>query len=259
VTVVKNDVLTRETFTIIKGRLTADRRCYEYQLLSSDGRPYRYGTWVRENCIRISRDSKSPRPISSGEGVRSTQGNAAAYEQTEPLVWSETERAPSSAVSDSQKPSHIEIVSGLTEFSTQALADDFMEDRTRYGMDNAAGIGPEPFSDSGYASGTQSLGKPVIDASHSKYGTDVNMDDTITIYSDVSSTTISIKEKYISELAEDLLEHTPSDLLYGEDGSMARLYTNLPQLLKAFARKIAHSAKSQESRDAMVFISKHRQ
>jgi hypothetical protein len=59
---------------------------------------------------------------------------------------------------------------------------------------------------------------------------------------------------YIGEIAADIMEHLPSEVLRREDDAPERLYEQLPRILKGFAIEPADSSRTRESRDAMVFI-----
>ncbi|KAE8359466.1 TEA/ATTS domain family-domain-containing protein [Aspergillus caelatus] len=78
-----------------------------------------------------------------------------------------------------------------------------------------------------------------------------------TVYTDTSSVTTLQKESYMSELAEDLFTKVVS--WQPDAQTMERSSEALPELLKAFALKVGHTAPSQMHRDVMVFIHKNRE
>lgn len=89
---------------------------------------------------------------------------------------------------------------------------------------------------------------------------DNDHDDTMTIYSMESShTPDSLKEAYIVELAEDLINKIRAQTRDHNDLPMQRMYARLPEALQAFAKIFGHIGKSQEARDVMVFVSRYRE
>ena len=86
---------------------------------------------------------------------------------------------------------------------------------------------------------------------------DIEMCDLGTIYSDASAT-MSSKERYISELVEDLVENISVGRAL-KDLPLDKLCSTLPSLLKAFATTLGRIGGCQPARDVMVFISKHRE
>ncbi|KAF3182049.1 hypothetical protein TWF225_006544 [Orbilia oligospora] len=84
----------------------------------------------------------------------------------------------------------------------------------------------------------------------------LDLDDTKTVYSDASSVPTLVKESYISELADALLNevlpHKP------DADTLERISLVLPDVLKAFALKIGQNAPTQMHRDVMFFIHKSR-
>lgn len=77
-----------------------------------------------------------------------------------------------------------------------------------------------------------------------------------TTYSDTSSLASLAKEKYISELADDLFNTVQSENL--DDQVTERITSILSNLLSVFALKLGNNAASQMHRDVMVFVHKHR-
>lgn len=133
------------------------------------------------------------------------------------------------------------------------------------------------FSDSGYASAPPVVWREnhqnapatgiVVNqcsevAEQEQQANDINeknleMGDLRTIYSDASAA-MSTKERYISELVEDLVENISTGRALN-DVPLDKLRSTLPSLLKAFATTLGHIGGSQPSRDIMVFVSKHRE
>lgn len=114
------------------------------------------------------------------------------------------------------------------------------------------------FVDSGYASEEKKTSKS-DDPTRPTQAYRPTEDDTGSIYSDRSSVASGFRDMYIAEIAADILEHIPAEVISSEDDSIEKLYGQLPRLLKGFAIELASMSKTQESRDAMVFISKYRQ
>ncbi|EHK16148.1 uncharacterized protein TRIVIDRAFT_132203, partial [Trichoderma virens Gv29-8] len=80
-------------------------------------------------------------------------------------------------------------------------------------------------------------------------------DDAATEYSN-ASTTFSRQKSYIRELANDLFSKI--SLLNADESTVRRVSAILPELLKAFALKVGHDAPTQQHRDVMAFVHKHR-
>lgn len=77
-----------------------------------------------------------------------------------------------------------------------------------------------------------------------------------TVYSDASTTDPSVKEAYIRELANMLLNEVYN---YRSDcNSINRVATALPECLKAFSLRFGFSQTTKTHRDIMTFIHKHR-
>ena len=122
---------------------------------------------------------------------------------------------------------------------------------------------PLAFLDSGYASGGHVMGR--IKSTLTESGRTKGQGDYIeppaagnsSIYSK-SIASWKTKQMYISEFAHDLSIHLRSGPECIDHKALATFYSNLPQLLQSFARKIGYSGNSAESRDVMVFVSKYR-
>lgn len=98
--------------------------------------------------------------------------------------------------------------------------------------------------------------RPTDDGYASAMSRNPESDDIGTVYSDVSSLSTLEKEKYISELADDLFDKVRSQ--QPDQHTMERISENLPALLKAFALKVSHDAPSQIHRDVMFFVHMYR-
>jgi hypothetical protein len=105
-----------------------------------------------------------------------------------------------------------------------------------------------PPTDSGYVS----MSKIIEDTQ----GQCTDLDDVQTVYSESSDVPVSVKEEYISRLAENLL----AEVRHGQpDGEiMERTYQVLPTLLKAFALRLGHGTQDLNHRNIMIFVHKHR-
>ncbi|KAH8122267.1 hypothetical protein LI328DRAFT_157702 [Trichoderma asperelloides] len=86
--------------------------------------------------------------------------------------------------------------------------------------------------------------------------TDQEISDTATQYSDESRTTVSKKQGYIWELANELFKNISS--IRADNITQARISNILPELLQAFALKVGYDAKTQMHRDVMAFVHRHR-
>ncbi|KAF4951596.1 hypothetical protein FGADI_7371 [Fusarium gaditjirri] len=125
-------------------------------------------------------------------------------------------------------------------------------------------VAPSAFTDSAYASAsfTNRSGKNtchdagVEESLHVPDG--YTVDDSATEYSDVSSTTFSRKNLYISELATDLYNRVSSVSTNTGQITQVNVSDSLPSLLKAFALKIGYCATTQMHRDVMSFVHRHR-
>ncbi|KAH8803410.1 hypothetical protein F5884DRAFT_683898 [Xylogone sp. PMI_703] len=82
------------------------------------------------------------------------------------------------------------------------------------------------------------------------------LDDARTVYSDASSLSALEKEKYKSEIAQDLFNKVRTEQV--DDQAMERITKILPEMLKAFALKIGHNPLAQICLDIMVFVHKYR-
>jgi hypothetical protein len=144
---------------------------------------------------------------------------------------------------------------------------------------------PAPFSDSGYSSAkfsktgitqTSQMGESIQEVESFQLAATISddedastaniysegihnpaeTDDTRTVYSNSSSMVTAARDNYITEFADGLLSRLRTQ---GTDSeSLEAVYPILPRLLKSFALKIGQNAPSQEYRDIMVFVSKHR-
>ncbi|UKZ81813.1 hypothetical protein TrVFT333_009587 [Trichoderma virens FT-333] len=117
-----------------------------------------------------------------------------------------------------------------------------------------------PPTDSGYASwpGIQGKSDKRGDggaAQSPQEPAEQDVDDTATEYSS-ANTTFSRQKSYIRELANDLFSKI--SLLNADESTVRRVSAILPELLKAFALKVGHDAPTQQHRDVMAFVHKHR-
>lgn len=147
------------------------------------------------------------------------------------------------------------LVHGLAKYETPASNDNVQSGSLQHAA-SAAGV--QSFVDPVYASEDKQLSvsdNPAFQRDRPGQA----MDETRSVYSDVSSVASSFKNLYIAEIAADILEHISVEVVSSQDGSMEELYKQLPRLLKGFAIDLASVGRTQESRDAMVFISKYRQ
>jgi hypothetical protein len=103
-------------------------------------------------------------------------------------------------------------------------------------------------SDSGYAS----MPNKTIEYAAAQQ---TDFDDVETVISD-SSVDESTTEKYVTEIANDLLKQTSFDL--SDSQTLKRVYEILPDQLKALALKIGHDAGDERHRKIMVFIYRYR-
>ncbi|PVI02799.1 hypothetical protein DM02DRAFT_612609 [Periconia macrospinosa] len=133
------------------------------------------------------------------------------------------------------------------------------------------------FSDSGYAPAAESIldkknnanvfssgqATEEVGPKFSDYGSshgiadDTETGDSGSIYSVATTIATSAKERFITELVEDLAENILAGCT-GHNIPVERICDTLPQLLKAFARSTGYLKESQSSGDIMVFISKNR-
>lgn len=128
-------------------------------------------------------------------------------------------------------------------------------------------INPEPirrvqndifaFSDSGYGSVAQANRK--ADNSALPVGNVDVIDDGKTEYSSASSTVDLMTDLYLNELVEDLEKALLDASRAASDPDMEMVFSDLPGLLKSFARRIGHMGQDQKSRDIMVFMSRYRE
>ncbi|KAH6884868.1 hypothetical protein B0T10DRAFT_409451 [Thelonectria olida] len=81
-------------------------------------------------------------------------------------------------------------------------------------------------------------------------------DDTVTEYSNASSTTLLRKEQYIQKFANDMVRK--AGFFNADAKTRGRVWAILPELLRAFALKVGHAAPTQMHRDVMAFVHRHR-
>jgi hypothetical protein len=79
-----------------------------------------------------------------------------------------------------------------------------------------------------------------------------------TNYSVATSATMSTKDQYIAELVDDLVDNISLGQAH-DQLVLDQLCGTLPRLFKAFARNIGYLGDSQQSREVMVFVSKHKE
>jgi hypothetical protein len=84
-----------------------------------------------------------------------------------------------------------------------------------------------------------------------------DLDDTETVYSDVSSLIDQKVDSYASALAGDIIKRLKVEDL--DSSATEILCSALPRLLRAFATKLGYEAPSQTHRDVMFFIHKYRE
>lgn len=119
-----------------------------------------------------------------------------------------------------------------------------------------------PPTDSGYGSTYAAESKTGVSMEHTDIAqstqeiTDQEISDTATQYSDESRTTVSKKQGYIWELANELFKNISS--IRADNITQARISNILPELLQAFALKVGYDAKTQMHRDVMAFVHRHR-
>ncbi|KAF5635881.1 nucleoside phosphorylase [Fusarium sp. NRRL 52700] len=127
-----------------------------------------------------------------------------------------------------------------------------------------APIAPSGFADSAYASASwvESNSKNTNDGravDYSLLGLDhPAIEDSVTEYSDIPSTTFSRKRLYIRELATDLYDRVGSVAIDAIRNHQVDISASLQGLLKAFALKIGYRATTQMHRDVMAFVHRHR-
>jgi hypothetical protein len=115
-----------------------------------------------------------------------------------------------------------------------------------------------PFSDSGYASLDPKRSVAGNNTTGSVNSTSED-DETMTIYSTSSTQSPdSTQEAYIREFANDLMSQLAREDESHDDFLIDRICTKLDRDLQAFARITGHLGRSQEARDVMVFVSRHR-
>ncbi|KAI0439912.1 hypothetical protein F4803DRAFT_529423 [Xylaria telfairii] len=120
---------------------------------------------------------------------------------------------------------------------------------------------PGALTDSGYASATYTKEMGQVHPVQARLQTtqdpkDHDNEDTATIYSDTSSLAFSQQENYLIALADDLYDKVS---YWNPDfNAKERISAVLPDLLKDFALKIGHNAKTQIQRDVMAYVHKYR-
>ncbi|RKL41643.1 hypothetical protein BFJ72_g5535 [Fusarium proliferatum] len=126
-----------------------------------------------------------------------------------------------------------------------------------------APIAPSGFTDSAYASASlidnnkNTNDGQAVDESLQGLD-DPTIDDSATIYSDVSRTTFYKEQLYIQELAKDLYNKISFQAVDLGQDHRVDISATLPRLLKAFALKIGYCATTQMHRDVMAFVHRHR-
>ena len=160
--------------------------------------------------------------------------------------------------------------SGIEEDRTKTCALSFLSQNARDPFRSKAII--PGFSDSGNASAPyntleQPFSDPMMNTSVDDRGTGLNSDDNAESYltidksrginSNVINTSISVQDKYVTEFVNDLVKNISAGPARDEF-AINYLCATLPGLLMAFARNSGHLERSKESREVMVFVSKHK-
>lgn len=161
-----------------------------------------------------------------------------------------------------RSPSSFEQVIALQEEVGKSPTDESSGNSLGMTQEVQTNIIAPPATDSGYES---------TSATESKFGMlmrhedmeqptrdipDQDMSDTATEYSDESRSTVSKKQGFVRELANELFKAVSS--LNANEMIQARVSNSLPELLQAFALKVGYGAKTQMHRDVMAFVYRHR-
>lgn len=253
-TAIRNGARAKAVFTVHAVVYHPDG-WHEYQLMDiSTGQLYKRGAGVREKDLK---------PGKNSIGTNATMDPLVqrVMEQTEKEHWSDFSSKKANKKTEKESgairspydsgPAQLDTPSTatpeiVTEFDSKPLEDAI------------SAVGVRSFVDSGYATeNRKSSQTSALAATNIDLGNIGN--DTASIYSNQSSAASSYNETYIAEIAADISEHIPTEVLSSESSSLERLYERLPRLLKGFAIQLADSIRTQGSRDAMVFISQHRQ
>lgn len=107
------------------------------------------------------------------------------------------------------------------------------------------------FTDSGYASAPKLKITSVPDAQNRSGDTD--LEDSRTLYSTATTLAPAHAKRYVTDLAQDIYSQL-EDALVIKDRSI--LFDSLPELVKAFAIRLAHDSSSVANREIMYFIHK---
>jgi hypothetical protein len=116
-------------------------------------------------------------------------------------------------------------------------------------MRSTGDLQPQNSMGSGYESSRSNI-------SNAQDPSGVELEYTRTVYSDASGLFAWDNERYISELANSLSSNLRSGQLDGT--TLEQIFEILPELLKAFALKVGHSASTQMHRDVMFFVHEYR-
>lgn len=161
-----------------------------------------------------------------------------------------------------RSPSSFEQVIALQEEVGKSPTDESSGNSLDMTQEVQTNITAPPATDSGYGSTSAMEIKFGMSVRHTDIEqstqeiSDENMNDTATEYSDESRSTVSKKQGFVRELANELFKAVSS--LNANEMIQTRVSNMLPELLQAFALKVGYGAKTQMHRDVMAFVFKYR-
>ncbi|KAL6895023.1 hypothetical protein GGI43DRAFT_411674 [Trichoderma evansii] len=158
----------------------------------------------------------------------------------------------------SEKVSHPNTITKIINSYT----DKYPRNSAYMTQETAKNIITSPPTDSGYGSTSGTEGKLGMLKRHTDTAQpaqeipDQDIGDTATEYSDESRSTLSKKQGFVWELANELFKNISS--LNADEKTQARVSNILPELLQAFALKVGYGVKTQMHRDVMAFVHRYR-